>query len=186
MSEVTDWTLVSAEVRPAGRFTVARPVAMTAGLLAVASVLGLIEAAMPGLPLLPWLKLGLPNIAVVVALAVSGGRTAAVVSLGRVAIVGLAAGTIGSPVFVIGAAGAVASLIVMWALSRAGGSFSPIGWSAAGSAAHVTAQFLAACWVLGSWSILALAPVSVLLALPLGALTGSLARTVVSRLRLIG
>ncbi|MBN2247848.1 MAG: Gx transporter family protein [Coriobacteriia bacterium] len=176
---------VSAEARPvAGPFT-SRPMALTAGLLAVASVLGLVEAALPGLPVVPWLKLGLANIAVVVALVVSGGRTACVVSIGRVLIVGLAAGTLGSPAFAISAAGATVSLAVMWALSRAGRVFSPIGWSAAGSAAHVAAQFCAAAWVLGSWSILVLAPLSVLLALPLGALTGWLARTIVSRLRIV-
>lgn len=177
--------LVSAESRTALRPFSARPIAMTAGLLAVASVLGLVEAALPGLFFVPWLKLGLANIAVVVALAVSGGRTAAVVGLGRVAIVGFAAGTLGSPAFVISAAGAVASLAVMWALFRAGGVFSPVGWSAAGSAAHVVAQFGAAAWLLGTGSIVALAPLSVLVALPLGALTGSLARIVVSRLQII-
>lgn len=177
--------LVSAEVRPAIRPFSARPIAITAGLLAVASVLGLVEAALPGLFFLPWLKLGLANVAVVVALAVSGGRTAALVSLGRVAIVGFAAGTLGSPAFLISGAGAVVSLTVMWALSRASGVFSPVGWSAAGSVAHVVAQFGAAAWLLGTWSIVSLAPLSVLVALPLGALTGSLARVVVSRLQII-
>lgn len=175
---------VSAEAGSSLRAFSARPVATAAGLLAVASILGLVEAALPGLLFVPWLKLGLANIAVVVALAVSGGRTAAAVSLGRVAIVGFAAGTLGSPAFVIGAAGAVVSLAVMWALSRAGGLFSPVGWSAAGSVSHVLAQFAAAAWLLGTWSVVALAPVSVLVALPLGALTGFLAQVVVSRLQI--
>jgi len=180
---MSDSTLVSAETFPVGGRVTSRPIALAAGLLAVASVLGLIEAALPGLPVVPWLKLGLANIAVVVALAIADGRTAAFVSIGRVVIVGLAAGTIGSPAFVMGAAGAVLSLAVMWSLAQAGSAFSPVGWSAAGAAAHVIAQFAAAGWVLGSWSVLALAPLSILIALPLGALTGSLARMTVSRLQ---
>lgn len=177
-------TLVSADIGPRARQLSSRRITTAAGLLALACVLGFVEAALPGLPVVPWLKLGLANIAVVVALALADGRTAAVVSIGRVVIVGLAAGTIGSPVFVIGAAGAVLSLVVMWSLAQAGPVFSPVGWSAAGAAAHVIAQFTAAAWMLGSWSILALAPLSVLIALPLGALTGSLARMIVSRLQI--
>lgn len=162
--------------------TVSRRVTTGSGLLAVACVLGLVEAAMPGLPLAPWLRLGLANIAVVVALAVADGATAAVVGLGRVVIVGLATGTLGTPVGLIAIAGATASLGVMWALSSRGDVFSLVGWSAAGSAAHVLAQLLVAGSLVGSWSLMALAPVSVLIALPLGALTGLLARTIVSRL----
>lgn len=157
---------------------------VTAGLLAIACVLGLLEAALPGVPFAPWLWLGLANIAVVVALALAGGKMALIVSLGRVLIVGVAAGTIGSPAFVIGGAGALASLSVMWALARFGDVFTPVGWSAAGAVAHMLAQFVVASAILGSWSILMLAPVSMLLALPLGALTGTLARIVVSRLRI--
>ena len=178
-------TLVSAESRPGVRPLASHPVTVTAGLLALASVLGLVEAALPGIPVAPWLKLGLANIAVVVALAVQGGRTAAVVSVGRVIIVGLAAGTIGSPTFIINAAAAVVSLAVMWALSTAGTLFSPVGWSAAGSAAHMAAQFGVAAGLLGSWAIVSLAPPSIALALPLGAATGHLARSVVSRLRVV-
>ena len=177
-----DSTLASA--RRGVSVGMSRELTVTAGLLAVACVLGLLEAALPGIPFAPWLRLGFANIAVVVALAVSGGRMALAVSLGRVVIVGVAAGTLGSPVFVIGGAGALASLAVMWALSRVGDAFSPVGWSAAGAAAHMLAQFLVASAVLGSWGILTLAPVSTLLALPLGALTGALARTIVSRLRI--
>ncbi|MDY0341333.1 MAG: Gx transporter family protein [Coriobacteriia bacterium] len=177
--------LVSAEPHPGMRPLASRPIAVTAGLIALASVLGLVEAALPGIPVAPWLKFGFANIAVVVALALQGGRTAAVVSIGRVVIVGLAAGTLGSPAFTISAAGAVVSLVVMWALSGAGAVFSPVGWSAAGSAAHMATQFVVAAWLLGSWAIISLAPLSILLALPLGALTGQLARSVVSRLRIV-
>ena len=161
-----------------------RRVAVTSALLASACVLGLLEAALPGLPGLPWLRLGLANIAVVVALAALGMRAATIVSLGRVAIVGLATGTLLGPVSLMAGAGALASLAVMGVLARYATGTSPVGWSAAGSAAHVIAQFTVAAGLLGSGVVLSLAPLSVLLALVLGALVGYLALIAVSRLRM--
>jgi heptaprenyl diphosphate synthase len=155
-------------------------VATGAALLALACILGLVEAALPSVPLAPWLHLGLANVAVVVALALSGAGVAAVVSLGRVLIVGLATGSLASPPFAMAATGALASLAVMWALAVGVPSLSVVGWSAAGSAAHVLGQFFVAAALLGSDSLLVLAPPSVLLALLLGAVVGTLARTAVS------
>jgi uncharacterized membrane protein len=157
-------------------------VAFAAALIALASVLGLVEAALPPLAVVPWLKPGLANIAVVMALSASGPFVAGAVSGGRIVIIGLATGTLAGPASGMAFAGAAASLFVMWGLSRAWGSLSPVGWSAAGSAAHVCAQLLAAATMLDSPSLLALIPGSVLIALPLGALIGSLARYLVSRL----
>ncbi len=160
-----------------------RRVAGASALLATACVLGLLEAALPGLPFAPWLRFGFANIAVVVALAAFGPGTAAVVSLGRVGIVGLATGSLFAPASAMAAAGAVASLVVMAALSRHVPATSPISWSAAGSAAHVLAQFAAAAAILGSGSLFLIAPPSVLVALILGALVGYLAQVAVSRFR---
>lgn len=162
--------------------TPARRVATGAALIGVACMLGLIEASMPPLLVAPWLKLGLANIAVVIALAVADVKMALATSFGRLVIVGLATGTLVGPAALIAAAGAAGSLAVMAVLARSGSAFSPIGWSAAGSAMHVLAQLLSACVLLGTTSFLSLAPLSVLLALALGVATGSLALTVVSRL----
>lgn len=159
-----------------------RRVTTTALLLAGACVLGLVEAALPGIPLLPWLRFGLANIAVVVALAAFGIRVAAVVSIGRVLIVSLATGSLATPAFAMALAGALLSLLVMWLLASRSPGLSAVGWSAAGSAAHVVAQFAVAGALLGTHSLLLLAPPSVLAALLFGALTGSLARLLVSRL----
>jgi heptaprenyl diphosphate synthase len=157
-------------------------VAYASALLAVACVLGLVEASLPPVAVIPWLRIGLANIAVVVALAVCGARIAAFVSGGRVVVVGLVTGTIASPVFAMAAAGAALSLAVMVLLARALPPLSPIGLSAAGSAAHVVGQFTAAGLMLGTTSILVLAPPSVLVALALGAATGLVAGGVVSRI----
>jgi heptaprenyl diphosphate synthase len=145
-------------------------------------VLGLVEASLPALPVAPWLRLGLANIAVVVALATGGAKTAGAVSIGRVAIVGLATGSLASPVFAMSLAGALASLGAMIAARRSFAGLSLVGWSIAGSAAHVLGQFAIAALLLGTTGVLMLAPPSLLAAVAFGALTGSLARIVVSRL----
>lgn len=163
--------------------TPSRRVAAGSALLATACVLGLVEAALPGLPFAPWLRFGLANIAVVIALALFGGRTAAVVSIGRVGVVGLATGSLLGPTSLLAAAGALASLTVMWLLARTIPGASPVSWSAAGSAAHVLAQFAVASALLGSASLLVLAPPSMLVALLLGAAVGALALVIVSRLQ---
>lgn len=175
-------TLASAEaVTSPSTLRPSRELALTASLLAVACVLGLVEASMPSLPVAPWLRLGLANIAVVVAFALGSGRSAAIVSLGRVALVGLATGSLFTPLFAMATAGAVASLAAMWAARRLIPGLSPAGWSAAGSAAHVLGQFGAAAMLLGTGSIIALAPPSVLVSLAFGAIIGSLAQVAVSR-----
>jgi heptaprenyl diphosphate synthase len=164
--------------------TPSRRVAAGSALLAVACVLGLVEAALPGVPFAPWLRFGFANIAVVIALALFGVKMAAVVSVGRVGIVGLATGSLLGPTSVLAAAGALASLVAMWVLARHVPGTSPVGWSAAGSAAHVAAQLLAASVLLGSGSLLVLVPPSMLVALVLGALVGYLALIAASRLRI--
>ncbi|HZL04203.1 MAG TPA: Gx transporter family protein, partial [Coriobacteriia bacterium] len=98
---------------PAGvaRLSGARTTTAAALLIALASILGLLEAAIPS-PI-PGARLGLANVAVVVALVTLGPSRALAVSLGRVAIVALAAGTLGGPGFMLGVAGAIASWATM-------------------------------------------------------------------------
>lgn len=175
-------TLASAEaagIRPA---VASRAVAVGAVLLAVACVLALVESALPPLPVLPWLRLGLANIAVVVALAVVGGRTAWAVSIGKTVIVGLATGSLFSPAFAMSFAGAVASLSAMIVVRSLLSGSSPVGWSAAGSVAHVLGQFAVAAVTVGSASVFVLAPPSAFVALVFGVVVGTLARIAVSRI----
>lgn len=159
-------------------------VAVGAALLACAAAIGLVESAAGAWLPLPWMRLGLANAAVVVALAVAGRQTAAVVSIGRVLVVGLATGTLAGPLTAMSLAGAAASLVVMIGLAAAGRAFSVVGWSAAGSVAHVVAQFCVAAALLGSGSVLALLPATVLAALACGVAVGFVSRAIVSRLPL--
>jgi heptaprenyl diphosphate synthase len=146
-------------------------------------VLGLVEAGLPPVAVIPWLRIGLANVAVVVALVMYGPSMAAVVSVGRLVIVAMITGSFATPVFLMSAVGAVLSLLVMVGLARAVAGLSPVGLSAAGSAAHVIGQFIAAAVLLRAASLLVLAPPSVLVALILGAATGVVAGLTVSRLQ---
>ncbi len=181
-----DTTLASASPVRASAVPAAinRDVALAAVLIAVASVIGLLESAVPPIAVLPWLRLGLANIAVVMALSICGGRVALAVALGRVVVVGLLAGTIATPTFIIAVAGAVSAVVVMTFLRAvAASSLTEVGLSAAGSVAHVMAQLAAGSALIGGTSLISLAPPSALIALLTGTLTGLLARATVSRIR---
>ncbi len=158
------------------------PAAATAMLLAVAVVLGMLETTLvPPFPV-PGVRLGLANVAVIVALAAFGPKHAAFVSIGRVFLVGLATGTLGGPTFLLSAAGALFSLATMWALSTRGAVFSEVGWSVGGAAAHVVGQLVVAALIVGSPAPLALAPLSLALSLPAGLTIGYSARLLLSRI----
>jgi len=151
-------------------------------LLALAVVLGYVEAvALPQLPV-PGLRVGISNIAVVLALAVFGPRAAAYVSVGRVFLVALAAGTLAGPAFALSLSGALAALAVMTAVRAAGPRCSVIGWAVAGSAAHVATQLLVAALLVGSSAPLALMPMLLGLSVPLGLIVGHTTRLLISRI----
>lgn len=159
--------------------------ARAACLLAMGSVLGLVESwLVPALPI-PGVRLGLANLAVVLAIVLVGDGRALAVSVGRVIIVGAATGSLGGPGSALAAGGALAAWTVMVSLCRLGGErFSVVGWSAAGSAAHVLAQIGVACALAGSLAPMFVAPVSVLAGLVFGVIIGYLALLLLSRIPL--
>jgi heptaprenyl diphosphate synthase len=159
---------------------------VTAGLLvALGAVLGLVEnAIVPPLPV-PGVRLGLANIAVVIALALLGPRKALEVSVLRIVIVGIATGSLGGYAGLMAASGAIASWGVMASMSRRGATFSVVGWSVAGAAAHILGQLLAASAIVGSTAPLLLAPISLTLAIGCGLTIGYSTRLLLSRLPLV-
>lgn len=152
----------------------------TAMLLAMAAVIGYLEIVLLPPFSVPGFKLGLANIAVIIALANVGLARAAIVSLGRVFIVALAAGTLGGPAFVLSLAGACASLALMAVLRRSP-AFSVIGWAVAGAAAHNLTQLVAACLLVGTFAPIDLAPLALAMSLPSGLAIGYSARLLISR-----
>jgi len=168
-------------MRPTRSFADARTLTTVALLVAVGAVLGLLESSLvPQLPI-PGVRLGLGNLAVVLALALVGRAAAFRVSTLRVAIVAVATGALGGPGFAMALAGAMASWAVMSLLSRVPG-VSSVGWSVGGAAAHVLAQLGVACLIAGSATPLLLSPVALALAVPCGLVIGYSSRLLLSRL----
>lgn len=157
----------------------------TAGLLvALGAVLGLLESSlMPSLPV-PGVRIGIANIALVLALVLLGPRKALAVSVLRVVVVGIAAGTLGGPSLLLALAGTLCAWAAMAVLSARGAAFSVVGWSVAGAAAHVVGQLFVASALTGSPAPLLLAPLSIGLALVCGLAIGFSVRLLLSRLPL--
>lgn len=145
-----------------------------AWLTALAVAIHILEAALPS-PL-PGIKPGLANVVVIAVLLRLGWSTAAWVSLLRVLVSGLLLGTFLSPTFMLSLAGAAASVAVLWAATRAGGLFGPVGLSVLAALAHMSGQFaLAYTLFIPHPGLLHLLPVLLTVALLFGILSGILA-----------
>ena len=154
----------------------------TALLLAMAVVVGYLESLiLPAMPV-PGMRLGLANIAVVFAISALGPRRALFVSVARVALVGIAVGTITGPAGMMSLVGAVASWSIMYLLSLEPGHFSVVGWSLGGAAIHGVSQLLAASLLTGSAAPLLLLPLTLGLSLAAGMVVGLTARLLISRM----
>jgi len=115
--------------------------------VAVAMLLSFIESKLPSFTAVPGIKMGLANIAVMVALYRLGLKEAVAVSLVRVFLISLLFGSIVSMLY--GAVGTVVSLILM-ALLKKISPLSPLGVSVAGGVAHNIGQIGVACMILGT------------------------------------
>lgn len=140
---------------------------LTALLTAAALILGWLEHAVPIVASIPAIKLGISNIAIVFALYGIGTGYAASVMLCKVILSALLFG--GFSGFAYSAAGGLLSFAVM-ALACRIKWLSPIGVSAAGGAAHITAQvFVAVLFTSTHQIVWLLAPL-----LAVGTVTGAL------------
>jgi len=163
------------------RARVSTPTVLTALLTAVASVLGYVESALIPSGVFPGIRIGLANIAVLVALSCLGPKCAVIVSLSRVLIVSFAAGTFGGPTLILSLAGAIAALVAMIGLRFFSRQFSVVGWSVGGSVAHLATQLVVVSVLTGSISVLAVAPLALALALVSGLVIGVASRSILSR-----
>ena len=118
---------------------------------AVAMMLSYIEALLPPVySAVPGIKLGLANIAVIFALYSVDPKSAALISLVRVALSALLFGSVMS--FIYSFSGAVLSLVVMILLKKSA-LFSAVGVSVAGAVMHNVGQVLCAVIILGTAEI---------------------------------
>ena len=120
-------------------------------LLALALILGYVETLIP-LPFgVPGMKLGLPNLAVLLTLCLFGSREALSVNAARVCLSAFLFGSLSSLFYSL--AGALLSFLVMAAVKK-NPRFSVTGMSCAGGIAHNAAQLMVAALVTETAQIL--------------------------------
>ncbi len=152
-----------------------RRVCFDAMLLGLSLVLSYLEAALPLSLLisLPGFKLGLANIIITLTFAAVSPYDAAVVSVGRILIMGLLFGNASS--FFFSVCGGIMSYAMLWLLTYFGKKhFSFIGISVGCAAAHNVGQIFAAVFIFGSGIILNYLPILLIAAVIFGSLTGML------------
>ncbi len=142
---------------------------------ALAVGLSVLEAAIPS-PL-PGVKPGLANIVTLVVLARYGWRTAAWVSLLRVAAGGLALGNFLAPGFFLSLGGAICSLLVLAASQHLPQRwFGPVTHSILAAFAHIAGQLAVVyLWLIPHAGILYLVPIFAAAALLFGTANGLIA-----------
>ena len=156
------------------------------GLLASAAIVLFVFEALAPRPL-PWMKLGLGNLPVLVSLLSFGAGPALAVSAIKLVVGGLLSGGFAGPAFVIGGGAGVASWLVMVLVWRSTGRlFSVVGVSICGALAHQLSQLVLAYGYIGQSGLFALLPLSLLSALLSGGLIGILAWWTLHQLQKIG
>ena len=155
----------------------AKVVAEYGMLIALACVLGYIEALIP-LPLPVGVKLGLANLMTLVALYTVGGRGAAMVSLVRIILVGFTFGNMGSMLYSL--AGGLFSLLIM-ILAKKSGWFSQIGVSVLGGVFHNIGQLTVAALVTETGGVFVYLPFLLVGGVIAGVLIGILGGIMVER-----
>ena len=151
------------------------------GLLAAAAVVLFVFEGLAPRPL-PWMKLGLGNLPVMLALMGYGPLAALAVSVLKLFIGGLLSGSLANPAFFIGAGAGMCSWLVMSVARVLGRSiFSAVGLGIWGALTHQLAQLALAHLYIGQWGMWTLLPVALLGGLISGILIGLLAHWVYDR-----
>ena len=152
-------------------------------LLALSLALSLLENAIPFANILPGLKPGLGNIAVVIALFRFGNREAVLVAVLRPLLVWM---LLGNPhQLLLGLAGALLSVAVMVCLYRAAyPGLGPVGISVSGAVLHNLAQLgMAQVIMIRDFNTVTfLLPYMILLAMPAGLINGFVVMRMLARM----
>lgn len=157
----------------------AKKVSLYGILVSLAFIASYIEVLIPFNFHIPGMKLGLANIAVLVALYTGGAQAGLTVSIIRIILVGL---TFGNPYSAIyGISGGVLSLAVMILLKRTD-FFGMMGVSMAGGVAHNIGQLLCAMILLKLPAVFTYLSYLILVGTVTGALIGIIDEEVLKRL----
>lgn len=155
--------------RPPYRGGTATKTAYLGLFLALAILMGYIEAIIPVQMPLPGMKLGLPNLVIAAILYIYSWKEAVIISALRVVVIGFMFGNMFSIAY--GLPGAVFSLLVMAILKRTD-IFSIVGVSAAGGTAHNIAQTVVAFFIVKGFPVNWYLPILMIAGLIAGTLIG--------------
>jgi len=135
------------------------------------------------LPVLPWFRPGLGNIATIIALFTYGFGDSVKVTMLRVVLGSLILGRLFTPVFLFAFTGGLASAIVMAIVLRyTGNIFGPVGISVLGALAHNIVQLIVAyLFFVKSVEIFIFIPVFIATGVITGNITGLVAAVVLDR-----
>lgn len=148
-------------------------------LLALAVIMGYLEALVPVAPTIPGIKLGLANFVIILVMYMFSIREAALISILRIILVGVLLSNMSMILYSL--SGAILSLSVM-ALLKRNPHFSLYGISMAGGVMHNAGQLLVAGALMGFQAILWYVPFLLAAGLLAGLLIGFLVRVCYSRL----
>ena len=158
-----------------------RRVTNLALLVSIGLVLSIIESTFPPLLPLPGARLGLANIATVIALYLFGPSMALEVTVLRCVIGGLLRGSVVG-LFLSFSGGLVSTLVMIVLYMLLGDQMSIIGVSVAGAVAHNATQLAAAFLLVGHPSLFNFLPYLTLIAVPTGLFVGFCSRRVANSL----
>jgi heptaprenyl diphosphate synthase len=147
---------------------------------AFAMILSFVESQIPTFVAIPGIKLGLPNIAIIIILYRFGWKEASIISLLRVVLTSLLFGTVLSMLYSI--AGAVLSLVAMILLKK---FLSTVTISVIGGVCHNIGQILVAILVTETQQLLYYLPVLIISGVIAGIVVGIIAALSVKKIEKI-
>lgn len=159
----------------------AKRVAYTAILIALAMIFSYVEVLIPFHFGIPGIKLGLANLVVVIALYILKPAQVMVISIARIVLVSFLFGNMSSMLYSL--AGGILSFFVMWLMKKIKG-FSMLGISIAGGVSHNVGQLLLAAVVVENMSVFYYMPVLLVAGVITGMLIGVVAKKVSVHIRL--
>ncbi len=148
-------------------------------LLSLTLILGLVESFLPDL-LVPGVKLGLSNVAVLIVIYVYGSKEGLLLAVLKALIVSFFSGTFMSMGGFMSLTGSLFSAIMMILLHIIAKRFSPIAVSLVGALSHILGQMLIAHLYLGV-AVWGYAPLALVLAMATGIFTGIIATTLLKQ-----
>lgn len=138
-------------------------------MLAFSLILSYIESLLPLAVGIPGIKLGLPNLLIVILLYLYGAREALLLNLLRIVLSGFMFGNLFAIAYA--ASGAVVSFTVMYLLKRTG-RFSVTGVSLGGGVFHNVGQMLVAVFVVETYAPIIYLPILLIAGLITGSVIG--------------